>query len=175
MEIVAWHGALSNLKVDVLCVQRIIRTVWVINWWVYVLQESFKVTCRMFRSWSIKAMREKQYQPSLSEPFRFWSSQVLVNDKLGWVVKVSKLSFPNTKILWTFETVSVFVCHWSKFTQVSIQNLNASLSVIFHIRCILNRRASLSSLLIMKDRVSLRESASFWIFSNKTRVVALKS
>ena len=58
MEVVGWHGALSNLEIDVLASEIIIRAFVVIGLRVNILQESLNMASGVFRASSIESVRQ---------------------------------------------------------------------------------------------------------------------
>ena len=48
----------------------------------------------MLRAGTVKSMRQEKNEPGLAKPFGLRTHQVLVNNKLGWIVEIAKLSLP---------------------------------------------------------------------------------
>jgi len=71
MEVVSWHSALSELKVNILCSQVIVGSCRIVSLTVNVLQETLDVTSGVLRASTIESVREEKDHTRLSQPFRF--------------------------------------------------------------------------------------------------------
>lgn len=113
VEVIGWHGALSELEVDVLCGQVIEGTFGIVCLTIDVLQETFHVAGRVLRTSSIESVGKKEDHARLSQPLSLRALEVLVNYELSRLVEVSELSFPDAQILGVFKGVTILVGHWS--------------------------------------------------------------
>ena len=98
--------------------------------WVCKLKKSLNSTARMFRSCTIKTMREDQGKPSLSHPFVLTVNQMGINKNLSRIEEISKLSLPNDHIKRIVNRISILKGHCSILCERTIKNLNFSSSWI---------------------------------------------
>ena len=48
----------------------------------------------MLRAGTVKPVRQEKNEPGLAKPFGLGAHQVLINNELGRIVEIAKLSFP---------------------------------------------------------------------------------
>jgi len=93
MEVVGSSGAVYNLHVYLF-----IDFLFALNHWgvrcVAQLKESLNARTRVFWSLAIKAVRQQQNEAVFNIPFGFPRSEELVDNDLGAISEISKLSFP---------------------------------------------------------------------------------
>ena len=106
----------DNLEVAVLVLALNLLGSWVdMGMIIAELQEPFQATTGMFRSLSVEAMGQIHNQTSALQPFPFARSNKLVNNDLGTIDEITKLSFPygerigGNKGITKFETESAIL------------------------------------------------------------------
>lgn len=112
MEIVGWHGHLSNLEIDVLPCKVVVEAIQgVIGLGIYILEESLNVASGVLWPSTIKTVWQKKDHTTLSQPLGFRAHEVLINNELGRIVEITKLSLPKTQVLWALKGVTILISH----------------------------------------------------------------
>ena len=177
MEVVRWHSDLGDLEVNVLAVQVIIRSVdRIVSLRIHVLQESLDVTSRVLRAGTVEAVWKEEYHTTLPKPLGLRAHQVLVYNKLCGVVKITELSLPKTEVLWVLKRITILIGHGAEFVEVRVEHMETALGVCLHELRVLKRGGELASaqgVLIMKHCMSVRECASFDVFSDNSNIVSI--
>src|SRR4051812_2747547 len=66
------------------------------------LQETLYATTRMLGPSAVIAVRKEHYQSRLPKPFYLTAGDICINYNLGGIKEISKLCFPDVKVIWCF-------------------------------------------------------------------------
>src|SRR6266700_6286190 len=111
MEILSRRRRLANLEVIHRC----------------ELQEAFNAGAGVLRALAFVSVRKQQYQAGEQVPLGFAGNNELINDRLRYVGKVTKLRFPQNQSLRIVSAVAIFKSKDSRFRERGIVNLAARL------------------------------------------------
>ena len=115
-------------------------------------------------------MWKQKHKATLPHPFGLAAHQVLVNNELGWIVEISKLSFPEAEIFGRLERIAVLVRHRAELIKICIKDLESAIA--FDIVGERNKCLT-ANLLVSEKSVAVVESTTFDIFSHDASIVAL--
>ena len=112
VEIVGWHCHLSYLEIDVLPCKVVVEAIQcVVGLGIHILEESLNMASGVLRSSTIETVWQKEHHATLSQPFGFRAHEVLINNELGRIVEITKLSLPKTQVLWVLKGVTILISH----------------------------------------------------------------
>ena len=109
----------------------------------------------MLRAGAIESMGEKKDQTGLSQPLGLRAHQILIDNKLCWVVEIAELGFPEDEVLRVLHGVTVLVGHGTELTEVSVLDLETALLVLLHELGLEKGSISFSGVLVSEDGVAL--------------------
>ena len=110
----------------------------------------------------------------MAEELGFVSLNILVDNELCWVVKVTVLGLPDAEVLRTFKGVSELKGHGAELAEVRVEDLKTTLDSVPHEGRISEWDIGRTSHLIVENCMSVRKGASFDILPNQSRVESLK-
>jgi hypothetical protein len=84
------------------------------------LQKAFEVGVRVFRPLSFKAVRQQHYQTARAEPLRLTAADILIDDDLRAVNKVSELGFPDNQTGRAGKRIAVFKAEYGKLRKRAV-------------------------------------------------------
>ena len=131
---------------------------------------------RMLWPLAIVTVGEHYDKSAPLEPFLFTTADVLINDALGHVCKVSELCFPQYKLVGRSKRVSEFIPEDSVFAEGGVAHSEHGLlvdSFTLLLRYIIQGYICGLIYLIMYDGMSLRESSTLHVLPGKPHVDTL--
>ena len=117
---------------------------------------------------ALEAVRQKENQVARLLPFAFCTGDELINDHLGTIDEISKLSLPADQHIWCEKGVAVIKSKDGSFGQERIVNTKQPLVW----GEILQRNAALTSLGVIEHGVPLTEGPASAILSGESDAMA---
>src|SRR6267142_5917522 len=90
------------------------------------MQKSFETRAGMFGTLAFEAMRQQQNETAEAFPFVFGAGDELIDDRLGRIPEIAKLSFPENQPVRIVEAEAVFETQDSGFRKQAVEDLNRS-------------------------------------------------
>ncbi|EGE56100.1 hypothetical protein RHECNPAF_750063 [Rhizobium etli CNPAF512] len=132
------------------------------------LQEAFQASRGVLRTLALIAVRQQADEARHAQPLAFARRDELVEDHLRAVGEIAELGFPKRQRIRAGERVTIFETEDGLFRKHRIDDFVTGLRR----RQVGERDVAFFGLLIVENRVALRESAAFAILSGQTDLVA---
>jgi len=170
MEDVSGSGGVGNLHVGILVLTlQLIGTGEVSGVFVTELQESLESGRRVIRTLTVETVGERQNKTRALSPLDLTSGNKQIDNNLGSVGEITKLSLPDDKGIRVGQRVTVLETHDTVLRQRRVGNGDLGLVG----EGMLQGSVLLLTLLVNQDSVTLREGTSLNILTRETDVVAL--
>ena len=95
---------------------------------------------------SLEAMGKEQGQLTKATPFQKTARYELIDNRLGAVGKITKLSFPNNQGIGAGRGIAIFECQHRELREYGVNDLKPAIGIDLGKRCV-----SLAVLLVMPD------------------------
>ncbi|OWK23592.1 hypothetical protein AJ87_34715 [Rhizobium yanglingense] len=135
------------------------------------LQEALQARRRVFRTLTFVTMRQQADETRHAQPLAFARRNELVEDDLRTVCEIAELRFPERERVRARQRIAVFEAENGLFGEHRVDDLVAGLRR----RQVGERDITRFGLLIVKDRMALRESAAFAILTRKADLMAFEA